>query len=508
MTTGRAPFGDRGRRGRFARATEALPTLTPPAHTRDRADQDRDGAPPPFDRLDDRLTSELAVVALLRRSADDLGPDPAARDRMRERLLAEIAARPPVEPQGPAPARGPRRRRGRRPPGRGRTARRPHTGPGADTDPAPEEPGARHGAHGRLAVALVAALCLVLSLSGMSLLLSRDALPGDPLYRVKRSAENASLGLTFGDESRAARHLELAASRMGEIEALAGRRHPPADDYLTALADFEEDAAAGSRLLAQLGGSGDAHSLEALRGWAEQQERRLSGSAAALPRAVATRAEATSALLTRIRDRAAALVGRAGCASVSTGAADDIGPLPATEPCVPVPARRDPPAPARPSGADIPASTAGAAVRATGRTGRRAAPAVGAGRAAGGDRPAGAPRAGPSRAARPARPGLPDPGSPGARAVARRPERPPPRPHDADASPAVRHVPALRAGSARVARPLSPVGGPPPSPSAPAGRRRPLPGHGGSPPSVAAPPPVPLRTGVAPGRRASRARTP
>ncbi|MCP2261715.1 hypothetical protein LX15_005441 [Streptoalloteichus tenebrarius] len=359
MTTGRAPFGDRGRRGRFARATEALPTLTPPAHTRDRADQDRDGAPPPFDRLDDRLTSELAVVALLRRSADDLGPDPAARDRMRERLLAEIAARPPVEPQGPAPARGPRRRRGRRPPGRGRTARRPHTGPGADTDPAPEEPGARHGAHGRLAVALVAALCLVLSLSGMSLLLSRDALPGDPLYRVKRSAENASLGLTFGDESRAARHLELAASRMGEIEALAGRRHPPADDYLTALADFEEDAAAGSRLLAQLGGSGDAHSLEALRGWAEQQERRLSGSAAALPRAVATRAEATSALLTRIRDRAAALVGRAGCASVSTGAADDIGPLPATEPCVPVPARRDPPAPARPSGADIPASTAG-----------------------------------------------------------------------------------------------------------------------------------------------------
>ncbi|SHE49168.1 DUF5667 domain-containing protein [Streptoalloteichus hindustanus] len=369
MTRGRTPFGDRGRRGRFARATEALPPLTTPltdvvgrsdkvgpgsvgtgaagtgAAGRDTPDEPgRDVDPAPFTRLDDQLTSELAIVALLRRAADGVGPDPAARERMRQRLLAELAARPPVEPAGAV--RRPRRRPGRRPPGRGRDARRPDTGSSSPEGPAAGEAGPRHGAHGRLAVALVATLCLVLSLSGMSLVLSRDALPGDPLYRVKRSAENASLGLTFGDESRAVKHLEFAAARMDEIEALVGRSRPPTDDYLTALADFEEDAAAGARLLVHLGGHGDDRLLETLRGWAEQQERRLAGSTAALPRSAATRAEATTSLLTRIRERAVALAQRADCATVTRGDADDIGLLPSAEPCVPPAGRRDPRVPA------------------------------------------------------------------------------------------------------------------------------------------------------------------
>ncbi|MBW3653137.1 MAG: cobalamin biosynthesis protein [Actinobacteria bacterium] len=57
--------------------------------------------------------------------------------------------------------------------------------------------------------AAVAVLALVGSLAGMSLLLARDALPGDALYGFKRTAEAASLGLTFGDESKALKHLEV-----------------------------------------------------------------------------------------------------------------------------------------------------------------------------------------------------------------------------------------------------------------------------------------------------------
>lgn len=99
----------------------------------------------------------------------------------------------------------------------------------------------------RFLVALAAAVVLMFALAGMSLLLSRDALPGDTLYGIKRTAEAASLGLTFGDESKALKHLEFANARIGEMETLAQRYMDPADvpagSYLTALTDFDTDAA-------------------------------------------------------------------------------------------------------------------------------------------------------------------------------------------------------------------------------------------------------------------------
>ena len=248
---------------------------------------------------------ELAVVALLRRSTDLGGPDDAERQRIRQRVLAALA-----EPD-PARSRPHRLTRSRRP--------------------------VVSGARGRLAVAMVAALCVVLSLGGMSVLLSRDALPGDALYGVKRSAESASLGLTFGDQSKGLKHLELAAARLSEIETLVERYRDtgggPTGSYLSALADFDADATAGARQLTALGTHQDGQALDALHDWASAQASRLDQVREALPEALRSRAVGSRDLSARIAQRATDLHDRLGCYSITSGGADDLGQLPAQGDC-------------------------------------------------------------------------------------------------------------------------------------------------------------------------------
>ncbi|MFD7653015.1 DUF5667 domain-containing protein [Actinosynnema sp. NPDC059797] len=240
---------------------------------------------------DEAFADELAVVALLREAAVTSGPDEAAKARMRERVLG--AATPPTKLD----------------------SRRP-----------------RSGARGRLAVALAAALCLVFSLAGMSLLLSRDALPGDALYGVKRTAESASLGLTFGEDSKGYKLLEFASARLTEVETLADRYSGdgPLGGYLTALADFDTDAAAGSRVLTAFGSGSDRRALEDLRDWAGSQAERLTRLRPVLPQDAVTRADASLDLLAHIGERATALQSRPTC-----GGTDDLGPLPAEDECAP-----------------------------------------------------------------------------------------------------------------------------------------------------------------------------
>jgi len=188
-----------------------------------------------------------------------------------------------------------------------------------------------------LAVAALAVLALVGSLAGMSVLLSRDALPGDALYGIKRTAEAASLGLTFGDEPKALKHLEFASARLSEIETLARRYPDPADapvgGYLTALTDFDNDAVAGSRQLIALGTGSDGRLLESLRDWSKAQASRLRQVSAQLPEAARNRQHASRALLDGITERASGLLARMDCYQITSGSYDDIGALPATGPC-------------------------------------------------------------------------------------------------------------------------------------------------------------------------------
>jgi len=268
---------------------------------------------------DEQLRRELAMVSLLvaaGRDADQWArPDDAARERMRERILAGLAEPATVDavvtPIGSAAGPAAARRRS-----------------------------VVAGVQGRLLVAAAAALCLLVTLSGMSLVLARDALPGDALYGVKRSAESAELGLTFGDEPRGFKHLQFATARVDEIEALAARADgagsgADAGRYLTALQAFDTDAAAGSRLLIETATNGGGSELAALRTWAEQQRQRLGQAGAILPFRAAGRTAGSVVLLDRVIERVSALQVRLACLAVTSGTRDDVGLLPASGVCVP-----------------------------------------------------------------------------------------------------------------------------------------------------------------------------
>ena len=108
--------------------------------------------------------------------------------------------------------------------------------------------------------------------------------------------------------------------------------------FLRALDDFDSDAAAGARLLTGLALSGKPSSLGELGSWAEQQKARLATLRGALPVLISTRLDRTLRLLDRIIARASALRERSSCFTVTSGARDNLGLLPAQDACKPSPA--------------------------------------------------------------------------------------------------------------------------------------------------------------------------
>ncbi|PZS37178.1 MAG: hypothetical protein DLM62_20645 [Pseudonocardiales bacterium] len=266
------------------------------------------------DVSDRTLQRDLTVVAALRQTGATVGPTPAERDRMRQRVLAEFSS---VVHEGNSPVLPLRASRHRR--------------------WLPEE------TRGRAVVAAAAALCVVMSLSGMSVLLSRDAVPGDALYTFKRTAESAELGLTFGDQPKALKHLEFAGDRVNEIEIMAeqadsaGKWSAGQGKFVRALDDFDSDTTAGARLLTGLALHGQPSSLLALHTWAEQQKARLAVVRATLPMPIGARLDSTLALLDRVVVRASALSSRSSCVTITSGVRDELGLLPAKEACKPVP---------------------------------------------------------------------------------------------------------------------------------------------------------------------------
>lgn len=314
---------------------------------------------------------DRTVVRALDSLAPLTAPTGDERRRIRDRIL--LALDDEVTPP-PAPAVA--EKSGRSRPGRSTRAGERPGGRRPVSKPGPSSPhnratgrasrrAALSGVRGRFAVAAVAVLALVGSLAGMSLLLARDALPGDALYGVKRSAEAAALGLTFGDEPKALKHLEFAAARVSEIETLA-RRYPDPDDapvgaYLTALTDFEYDATAGSRQLIALATGTDGRLLGSLRDWSAQQATRLEDISPRLPAAARNREHATRALLEKITTRADALSARMDCFQITSGSYDDIGALPATGECEQPPITRTPgvPNPSLPAPTDNPGPATG-----------------------------------------------------------------------------------------------------------------------------------------------------
>lgn len=173
-----------------------------------------------------------------------------------------------------------------------------------------------------------AALAVV---TGVTSTVSQNALPGDAMYGVKRASEGVGGVFTMGGQAEAARQLDLARSRVDEVENLMARSSSPSPDTITgSLDDFDRATSTGARLM--LSGSGtdgaDPARLAELRTWAAAQSGRLSAIEEDLP--AASRPEAAEAvrLLDRVLARAEALRATSGCATDGGGSVDDLGPLP------------------------------------------------------------------------------------------------------------------------------------------------------------------------------------
>ena len=367
------------------------------------------GTPPGFADGDD-LARELEIVAMLRSRGAAFAPDPDAKARAKQRLMAMLAAeqgdrrpggpQPPVSPPSAEEQTAPLGRilepsfpsqqegvnasavtnklpaySGRGDEGGGTTVEATTTEAATTEGTAPTTPAARPGRHSsrrtvsrpagrargsrgpatpagsglrRRAVFVgSAALVMLLAVAGGGVFASRDSLPGDNLYALKRVAESAGLALTFDESAKARRHLDIATTRLDEVEHLVDRapQAPVAPDvYASAIQEFDAAAGEGSRLLltSDESSTAEAAALGDLRSWAAQEADRLSTLRPALPVTAAADAEGAIKLLDRLVGRTAALTARSSCSEVTSGT-DDLGPLPAAGACAPRPLDLDAP---------------------------------------------------------------------------------------------------------------------------------------------------------------------
>jgi hypothetical protein len=191
----------------------------------------------------------------------------------------------------------------------------------------------------RTADLVAAALFLVLVLAGLTLVLSRNALPGDALYAVKRAGESTALNLTFGDQEKAKKHLEFATNRVTELGEMAAQGASEAD-YRKAYDDFATDLRAGVAQLAAVATSdgGGTQALADVRLWARNQAARLAAQQPALAPDAATVFGDVRNLLGKVQERTSGLAARMNCYQITTGTSDDLGLLPATGECTQRPA--------------------------------------------------------------------------------------------------------------------------------------------------------------------------
>ncbi|MCY7343226.1 MAG: DUF5667 domain-containing protein [Pseudonocardia sp.] len=175
-----------------------------------------------------------------------------------------------------------------------------------------------------------AALVAVIALAGSGIFASREALPGDGLYALKRASESAGIATTFDEVARARRHLQLATTRLDEVEQLVARRSTVADTGVlrSTILEFDTSTGEGSRILLT---RDDSAAIDDMQTWAAGQSARLSGLRPSLPDSAG--ADDSIELLARLMGRAEALEDRSNCTEVTSGAVDELGPLPAESSC-------------------------------------------------------------------------------------------------------------------------------------------------------------------------------
>jgi hypothetical protein len=133
---------------------------------------------------------------------------------------------------------------------------------------------------GRTRAAVIIGVAMgALTLSGVSVA-STDAIPGDTLYSVKRTSEQAQLVLAGSDANRGHLHLEFARSRLVE----AGRVEPRAMGDVLAAMDAEVIAGANLLFSTAMQRS-DRSTIDAMDSFVKQQRTELTRLQLELPEA-------------------------------------------------------------------------------------------------------------------------------------------------------------------------------------------------------------------------------
>ena len=164
-------------------------------------------------------------------------------------------------------------------------------------------------------------------------MLSGGALPGQPLYQVKKGAETVDMAMSSGSDKLARKRLDLAGRRVDELVTLT-RSHPdriakPGVVDAT-LDDADGKVRAGAKLVtASAVAEAKPGPLLELASWARGQQETLT---ALLPTtrdaAEVARIGASVSLLARVEVRATLLAAQIGCPCLEEPTVDDLGPVP------------------------------------------------------------------------------------------------------------------------------------------------------------------------------------
>lgn len=286
---------------------------------------DRPGADVARQLADDEESVRLvSITQALRELEIEAAPEPEFRDRLRARLIAHATVTSPAAPRArtpvvPAP-RG------------GRTQRL----------------GGRAGSP-RLAF-LAGTLAALVLISGLTLLASSRAVPGDSLYAIKRSSENLELALLHNPRDRGERNLSFARERLQEINSLLSRSGvapgSPAGgsgtlgsagtgQMLAALDDMDRSTNEGASLLTGLAVEQRSDPLlTQLAGWSAEQRAALTALRPRMPSDAARRATDSLGLLDQLDRRLADLRVALPCLACLQGTAvDNLGPIPHCATC-------------------------------------------------------------------------------------------------------------------------------------------------------------------------------
>jgi hypothetical protein len=163
-----------------------------------------------------------------------------------------------------------------------------------------------------------------LAVSGMSAA-SGDAVPGDALYGMKRSAERAQLALAGSQVSRGQLYLNFAKTRMNEAAAL----HGDAPGLAGVLDDMDNETRQGMKLLTTAAvDRRDPAALDVINAFTSDQRRTMLGMLGALTGNARGRMLTSLGLLDDVQRRVEGLRGGLRCGDVASDASDELGPLP------------------------------------------------------------------------------------------------------------------------------------------------------------------------------------